>query len=210
MMTVVVLLGIALQDVAAVTHSLKYFYTASSGIKTFPEFVTVGMVDDQQISYYDSVIRREIPKQDWMEKMDPDYWERNTQASIGAEQSFKADINIAMQRFNQTGDSFENSHQYMSGFVERLGLKKKSVPAVCGKSADDRNVDPPRFSQTATRVHVQESPHSTERRSAAGSTLGEELDHQLVLLSIHQSAQMEFVLVSVCVLVLLSEELQDL
>ncbi|MEQ2276794.1 hypothetical protein XENORESO_009938 [Xenotaenia resolanae] len=103
-LVVLVLLGIALQDVAAVTHSLKYFYTASSGIKTFPEFVTVGMVNDQQISYYDSVIRREIPKQDWMEKNEgPDYWERNTQASIGAEHSFKAEINIVKQRFNQTG-----------------------------------------------------------------------------------------------------------
>uniref|UniRef100_A0A3B3TJC9 Ig-like domain-containing protein n=1 Tax=Poecilia latipinna TaxID=48699 RepID=A0A3B3TJC9_9TELE len=86
------------------THSLKYFYTASSGIKNFPEFVTVGMVDGVPFSYYDSVIRKEIPKQDWMAKNEgPEYWERNTQKSIGSEQTFKANIGIAKERFNQTG-----------------------------------------------------------------------------------------------------------
>uniref|UniRef100_A0A3Q2CXS4 Ig-like domain-containing protein n=1 Tax=Cyprinodon variegatus TaxID=28743 RepID=A0A3Q2CXS4_CYPVA len=86
------------------THSLKYFYTASSGLKTFPEFVTVGMVDDQPISYYDSVIRKETPKQDWMAETEgPEYWESNTQVSIGIEQTFKASIDIIKQRFNQTG-----------------------------------------------------------------------------------------------------------
>uniref|UniRef100_A0A3Q2T661 Ig-like domain-containing protein n=1 Tax=Fundulus heteroclitus TaxID=8078 RepID=A0A3Q2T661_FUNHE len=74
-----------LQDNSATnfTHSLKYFYTASSGLKSFPEFVTVGMVDDQPFSYYDSVIRRETPKQDWMAKNEgPEYWETQTQTSI--------------------------------------------------------------------------------------------------------------------------------
>uniref|UniRef100_A0A087X820 Ig-like domain-containing protein n=1 Tax=Poecilia formosa TaxID=48698 RepID=A0A087X820_POEFO len=89
---------------STVTHSLKYFYTASSGIKNFPEFVTVGMVDEVPVSYYDSVIRKEIPKQDWLAKNEgPEYWESNTQISIGSEQSFKADIGIIKQRFNQTG-----------------------------------------------------------------------------------------------------------
>uniref|UniRef100_A0A1A7XA08 Mhc class I A n=1 Tax=Iconisemion striatum TaxID=60296 RepID=A0A1A7XA08_9TELE len=89
---------------AAVKHSLQYFYTASSGITNFPEFVAVGLVDGQQISYYDSNIKREIPKQDWMEKTeDPDYWESETQTSKVKEQSLIASIQIVKQRFNQTG-----------------------------------------------------------------------------------------------------------
>ncbi|KAF3707113.1 Major histocompatibility complex class I-related gene protein [Channa argus] len=98
----VILLGT--HGAAAVTHSLKYFYTGSSGIPSFPDFLTVGLVDGQPISYYDSVIRKVIPKQDWMAQSEgPEYWESETQASIGAEPVFKGNIDTAKQRFNQTG-----------------------------------------------------------------------------------------------------------
>ncbi|XP_036001714.1 major histocompatibility complex class I-related gene protein isoform X1 [Fundulus heteroclitus] len=99
---VTILLGIP--AATSVTHSLKYFYTASSGLHNFPQFVTVGMVDDQPFSYYDSVVKKEIPKQDWMAKSEsPEYWEAETQKSIGTEQTFKTNLDIAKQRFNQTG-----------------------------------------------------------------------------------------------------------
>nr|APD68785.1 MHC class I alpha antigen [Trachinotus ovatus] len=98
-----VLLGIQ-HDAAAVTHSLKYFYTGSSGIPNFPEFVNLGVLDGQQMDYYDSNIKKVIPKQDWMAKSEgPEYWERQTQTSIGDEQSFKVDIKTLSDRFNQTG-----------------------------------------------------------------------------------------------------------
>eukprot|EP00064_Thunnus_orientalis_P024997 superscaffoldBa00011674_g25322 len=63
------LLVVGLHSAAAVTHSLKYFYTGSSQVPNFPEYVSVGMVDEAQISYCDSNTKRSEPKQDWMSRV---------------------------------------------------------------------------------------------------------------------------------------------
>ncbi|XP_056438622.1 major histocompatibility complex class I-related gene protein-like isoform X2 [Gadus chalcogrammus] len=102
--------------VSSVLHSMQYFLTGSSGLTTFPEFVAVGMVDGVQFDYYDSNTQRVVLKQDWMEQVtreDPDYMERNTGKAQGAQQTFKANIGIAKQRFNQTGGA--HMFQFMCG-----------------------------------------------------------------------------------------------
>uniref|UniRef100_A0A3B3C861 MHC class I-like antigen recognition-like domain-containing protein n=1 Tax=Oryzias melastigma TaxID=30732 RepID=A0A3B3C861_ORYME len=66
-----------------VTHSLRFLHTAAAGIPAFPEFVTVVLVDGQPFSYYDSQLRRELPRQSWtLQAEEPDFWERRTNNSI--------------------------------------------------------------------------------------------------------------------------------
>ncbi|KAM9384602.1 major histocompatibility complex class I-related gene protein-like isoform 5-T8 [Pholidichthys leucotaenia] len=104
MKTSLFVLFLCFQGMNAVKHSLQYFLTTSSGVPGFPEFVAVGIVDGQQTEYYDSEIKKVIPKQDWMEKnVEPEFWERQTQNVIGFQQTFKVGIDILKQLFNQTG-----------------------------------------------------------------------------------------------------------
>ncbi|XP_070593190.1 major histocompatibility complex class I-related gene protein-like [Erythrolamprus reginae] len=103
-----VLLAVALRDSCdgASSHSLKYFFTGiSEPSQGQPHFVTVGYVDDQLFSYYDSNSQREQPRVSWMEKVgkeDPQYWDRNTQMARGIEQIFRAGLETLRNRYNQS------------------------------------------------------------------------------------------------------------
>ncbi|XP_071980791.1 BOLA class I histocompatibility antigen, alpha chain BL3-7-like, partial [Engystomops pustulosus] len=86
------------------SHSLRYYYTAVSAPGAgLPEFSAVGYVDDREIVNYNTDTGREQPKVQWMEKLDPEYWERNTQIYKGTEAIFRHNVRTAMARFNQSG-----------------------------------------------------------------------------------------------------------
>uniref|UniRef100_A0A4W4E056 MHC class I-like antigen recognition-like domain-containing protein n=1 Tax=Electrophorus electricus TaxID=8005 RepID=A0A4W4E056_ELEEL len=96
------------------SHSLQYFYTAVTPGINFPEFTIVGLVDEEQFVYYDNIIRKMIPKSEWIKKSEgADYWNTETQKQEGAQETFKVSISNIMGRFNQTNG--ENKHtQYMN------------------------------------------------------------------------------------------------
>ncbi|MEQ2307349.1 hypothetical protein AMECASPLE_017359 [Ameca splendens] len=103
------LVFLGLKRAAAVTHSLQYFYTGSSGVPDFPAYVSVGYVDYIQISHCDSRTNRNVPKQEWMNFTVED-WDIQTQVCLTNQQIIKTNLEIAKQRFNYT----EGVHIYQA------------------------------------------------------------------------------------------------
>ncbi|KAL6466069.1 hypothetical protein MHYP_G00262020 [Metynnis hypsauchen] len=90
---------------SAGSHSLQYFYTTVTPGIHFPEFTIVGLVDREQIHYYDSNIRKMISRNEWIKKVDADdtdYWHGGTQIAQEDQETFKENLAILMQRFNHT------------------------------------------------------------------------------------------------------------
>ncbi|XP_058234302.1 uncharacterized protein LOC131345432 isoform X2 [Hemibagrus wyckioides] len=88
-----------------VTHTLQYLYTAVTPGINFPEYTDAGLVDGEPFVYYDSNIKKYIPKTEWIKMIidDPDYWTSGTQIQNAQQETYKADVITLMQRFNQTG-----------------------------------------------------------------------------------------------------------
>nr|XP_046273749.1 major histocompatibility complex class I-related gene protein-like isoform X2 [Scatophagus argus] len=103
----VALLGTGLHVAVAVKHSLKYFYTVSSGLPNIPEFVAVGSVDDVLLGSCDSDKKTPEAKQDCVEKQlqsDLQQFELYNQQCLKILPNFfKATIHTLTQRFNQSG-----------------------------------------------------------------------------------------------------------
>ncbi|XP_059185127.1 class I histocompatibility antigen, F10 alpha chain-like [Centropristis striata] len=111
-----VLLGTALHGAAPMTHSMINFYTGSSQVPNFPEFVTVSLIDEIEVAHYDSNSRKYEPKPEWMIRAtedDPQYWQRLTENRFGIQQTFKVNMEVFKQRFNQTGGV--HIYQWMIG-----------------------------------------------------------------------------------------------
>uniref|UniRef100_A0A671P805 Ig-like domain-containing protein n=1 Tax=Sinocyclocheilus anshuiensis TaxID=1608454 RepID=A0A671P805_9TELE len=85
------------------THSLKYFFTAVSGDIDFPEFTIVGLVDEEQFIYFDSNMKKVVPKTEWMkQKEGADYWDTQSQLAAGTHQVFRNNIQVAKEKFNHS------------------------------------------------------------------------------------------------------------
>ncbi|XP_043089004.1 H-2 class I histocompatibility antigen, Q9 alpha chain-like [Puntigrus tetrazona] len=88
---------------SASTHSLTYFFTAVSGDIDFPEFTVVGLVDGKRFIYFDSNIKKTVPKTEWMkQKEGAGYWDRQTQLAAGTHHAFRNNIQAARGLFNHS------------------------------------------------------------------------------------------------------------
>ncbi|KAJ8373143.1 hypothetical protein AAFF_G00270490 [Aldrovandia affinis] len=98
-------------SLSTATHSLKYFYTGVTAGTDLPEYTLVGLVDDEPFQYYDSKIKKMIPKTEWIKENEgEDYWNIQSLRQIGEEEIYKDNVRVAMQRFNQA----EGVHVYQT------------------------------------------------------------------------------------------------
>ncbi|XP_026107587.1 H-2 class I histocompatibility antigen, Q9 alpha chain-like [Carassius auratus] len=122
MMQHVVLFLLGAHLASAGTHSLRYYYTAVSGVSDFPEFTSIGLLNDQQFTYFDSNTKRTVPKTEWMKQsVGADYWDSETQIDIGYHQSFKNNIQVAMKRFNQSSGVHTFQQMYGCDWDDQTG-----------------------------------------------------------------------------------------
>ncbi|KAL6466086.1 hypothetical protein MHYP_G00262190 [Metynnis hypsauchen] len=88
------------------SHSLRYFYIGITPEVNLPEFSVVGLVDGEQIVYYDSNVKEMIPKNEWIKEVDadkPDYWNMETQKIQGSQDVMTGNLATVMERFNHSG-----------------------------------------------------------------------------------------------------------
>ncbi|XP_044190660.1 major histocompatibility complex class I-related gene protein-like isoform X9 [Thunnus albacares] len=122
-------------------HSLTYIYTAFSkpvGLPGIHEFTAMGLMDDRMIDYYDSDLKKKVPKEPWMkERLPADYWEKGTQSRLSKQQWFKDSIDILKKRMNQTDDDV-HILQWMVGCE---GEKRPDGSVTFSRGVDMYNYD---------------------------------------------------------------------
>ncbi|XP_077142442.1 class I histocompatibility antigen, F10 alpha chain-like [Ranitomeya variabilis] len=103
-MSPLIVLLIYVSAVCSDSHSLRYFKTGFSAPGAgLHEFSIVGYVDDREIVNYNTDSGRIRPKVQWMEKMEAEYWEAETQIGKEWEALFRHNVRTVMSLFNQTG-----------------------------------------------------------------------------------------------------------
>ncbi|XP_060541688.1 class I histocompatibility antigen, F10 alpha chain-like isoform X5 [Pantherophis guttatus] len=103
-----VLLAVTLQEscVGSSLHSLKHFHiTTSDPSQGLFHFVSLGYVDGQLFTSYDSNSRRVKPRVSWVEKVgkdDPQYWDTQSQIGHSNEELSRDDLQTLRSRYNQS------------------------------------------------------------------------------------------------------------
>ncbi|XP_044190654.1 BOLA class I histocompatibility antigen, alpha chain BL3-6-like isoform X3 [Thunnus albacares] len=130
-----------LEPIKCEKHSLTYIYTAFSkpvGLPGIHEFTAMGLLDSRMIDYYDSDLKKKIPKEPWMkERLPEDYWEKGTQSRLSKQQWFKVNIDILKKRMNQTDDDV-HILQWMHGCE---GEKRPDGSLTFSRGVDMYNYD---------------------------------------------------------------------
>ncbi|KAG7233850.1 hypothetical protein INR49_006482, partial [Caranx melampygus] len=116
---------------SAVEHSLRFYFTISSGLPNIPDYVGVGNVDGVEVGYYDSSMETPEARQDWVIKLivsEQEDWERITGYGMNYEQQLRGDAASFKQQSNQTeglhiiqqivGCEWDDETEKVDGFLQ--------------------------------------------------------------------------------------------
>ncbi|XP_013917629.1 PREDICTED: major histocompatibility complex class I-related gene protein-like, partial [Thamnophis sirtalis] len=88
-------------------HTLLYKYMlVSEPGEGLSQFITVGYLDDQIITHYDSQNKKKVPRVDWMrqvEKEDANYWKEGSFILNKTQQVLQEDLRQVQNRYKQNG-----------------------------------------------------------------------------------------------------------
>uniref|UniRef100_A0A8C1QMA8 Immunoglobulin C1-set domain-containing protein n=1 Tax=Cyprinus carpio TaxID=7962 RepID=A0A8C1QMA8_CYPCA len=107
-------------------HTYITSYTGING-HTIPEFSAVTTLDGRQIDYYDSEIKKLIPRQDWMKEFastDIYMWKEDTEIRVRVQQIYKNNIHVLIQRFNQSHGVHTYQRMYGCGWDDETGASE--------------------------------------------------------------------------------------
>ncbi|XP_031203813.1 saoe class I histocompatibility antigen, A alpha chain-like [Mastomys coucha] len=100
-----VVVALAVTQIGAGSHSLRYFHTALSRPgRGEPQYISVGYVDDVQFQRCDSIeeIPRMEPRALWMEKEGPEYWKELKLKVKNIAQSARAGLRSLLRYYNHS------------------------------------------------------------------------------------------------------------
>ncbi len=86
-------------------HTFMTTYTEINGqtVAGIPAFSSVTTLDGRQIDYYDSEIKKLIPRQDWMKEFaSGDRFKKYTETRERVQQTNKINITVLMEQFNHS------------------------------------------------------------------------------------------------------------
>ncbi|XP_040853023.1 patr class I histocompatibility antigen, B-2 alpha chain-like isoform X2 [Ochotona curzoniae] len=109
--------ALALTKTRAGSHSLTYFETAVSRPELGePRFFDVGYVDDTQFTRFDSDAEnpRAEPRAPWMQQVEQEYWDRETQIAKNTAQVYRVDLQTLRGYYNQS-EAGSHTYQRMYG-----------------------------------------------------------------------------------------------
>ncbi|XP_078422966.1 class I histocompatibility antigen, F10 alpha chain-like isoform X3 [Cetorhinus maximus] len=103
MLLILFSISLCISWVSPDTNSLTAIYTVTSGIEGFPEITNAAMVNGVQIGYYDSDVRRCIPRQQFMaEYFNVKHWDYVSNLISSHSKLAKENLNEILKMTNQT------------------------------------------------------------------------------------------------------------
>ncbi|KAM6228139.1 class I histocompatibility antigen, F10 alpha chain-like [Porphyrio hochstetteri] len=156
-------------------HSLCYFHTAvSEPSPGVPQFVSLGYVDGNLISRYDSEKGRTVPRADWMAaNLDQQHWDQQTQIEQTNQEIYTVNLDTLQSRYNQSG----GAHTFQS--MVSCDLLEDNITRGYWQIANDGRDFIAFDMDTMTFTAADAAAQITKRNWEADRTVTEHMKHYL-------------------------------